>query len=87
MSDSDDDMPPPLDDFTEQISKAKEAREKKAPSSLFGSKPDEDEGEEIRLKPKPKPQTTVIPEQKPQVQQVQEVKPAAQQAAPQKKQQ
>lgn len=46
MSDSDDDMPPPLEDMTEQVVKSKQVREHKQPKSA------QDDGEEVRLKPK-----------------------------------
>jgi hypothetical protein len=50
MADSDDDLPPPLDDMSEKITAAKAMREKAQPT--IWNRPREDEGEEIRLKPK-----------------------------------
>ena len=47
MSSSDDDMPPPLEDMSEQVTKSKVLRESKNPTV--------DDGQEIRLKPKAKP--------------------------------
>lgn len=60
MSDSDDDMPPPLDDMSEQIIKSQQARASKQPAR-------EDEGEEIRLKPKAQPATTSVIKPSPDV--------------------
>ena len=49
---SDDDMPPPLEDMTEQIKINKEKKEAALGSFYGGSKKSEDHVEEIRLAPK-----------------------------------
>ena len=56
MSDSDDDMPPPLEDMTEQVT----AMQKKKGIQNQSKKVIEDEGEEIRLAPKKKPEATPV---------------------------
>ena len=57
MVDSDsDDMPPPLEDMTEQVT----AMQKKKGIQNQPKKVIEDEGEEIRLAPKKKPEATPV---------------------------
>ena len=56
MSDSDDDMPPPLEDMSAHV-EAMQARKQKnttgpLKSNLAASAQDDDDGEEIRLVPK-----------------------------------
>lgn len=60
MSDSDDDMPPPLEDMSAQVSAAQARKKQVGGSTIAASKTinaDFDDGEEIRLVPKKKPET------------------------------
>ena len=61
MSDSDDDMPPPLEDMSAQVSAAQARKKQMGGAVTAASKnvnADLDDGEEIRLVPKKKPETT-----------------------------
>ena len=62
MSSSDDDMPPPLEDMTEQVNAAMARKQKLGAalgqpvrSAAAAQQQEEDYGEEIRLVPKKKP--------------------------------
>ena len=61
MSDSDDDMPPPLEDMSEQIQISKKKKQEAMGYMFGGANKSEDHVEEVRLAPKKKPEAAAGP--------------------------